>query len=297
MEQPWETSYNGLADGDIIDWSCLCLYLGHEGDIKMKVYLCNYATPNFEKSQDRLNNSASEYVDKIYSWSPKWLKDLGYYEKNKALFDNKKGGGFYAWKPCVVYETLRIMKDGDILFYCDSGIEILRDINDLIHKFDKDFFFFKNPTKGKNFTKRDCFISMECDNKKAYDSNHVVAGFIGIRKSKDTMEFIEQWMNICQVPHLINDDKSGMAEELKSFIQHTHDQSILSLLVFKNNIKSYPITVNKGSSLFYLKGDSRPYLNVHRQHDRGFIGNIIYPIKLMIPSSIKNKLKMVVNRI
>lgn len=37
------------------------------------------------------------------------------------MFKQERGGGYWTWKPDIIYTAMQQMQDGDILVYCDAG--------------------------------------------------------------------------------------------------------------------------------------------------------------------------------
>ena len=40
--------------------------------------------------------------------------------------------GYWLWKPYIVYEVLKTLSEGDVVIYCDAGIEIIEKLKPLI---------------------------------------------------------------------------------------------------------------------------------------------------------------------
>jgi hypothetical protein len=49
----------------------------------------------------------------LFFYSDSWLKKTEYYKKNKFILDQERGGGFWCWKPYVIYETLNKLNNND----------------------------------------------------------------------------------------------------------------------------------------------------------------------------------------
>ena len=89
---------------------------------------------------------------------------------------------------------------------------------------------------AKFWTKRDCFILMDCDNENYWNSPMVQAGINVWKNTNEVREFIEQWLEYCVDPRIISDQPSECGEELPEFREHRHDQSVLSNLLLKKDI-------------------------------------------------------------
>ena len=134
------------------------------------------------------------------------------------------------------------LNDDEILVYIDSTdlpdklfFEIIID-----HFKSNDSLFVNRGYKHGEWTKRDCFILMDCDTPKFHDHIQLEAGVLALRKNQFNIDLLNEWIkymgneniltdipNICGLPNLPN------------FKDHRHDQSILTNLIIKNNLKSY----------------------------------------------------------
>lgn len=207
----------------------------------MKI-LINYSTENFYLSQKLLNKSASKYFDKIISYNKKKIEKTDFYKKNKNILDNKRGSGFWCWKPYIILDSLSKISENDILMYCDSGSLILdspKFLFDLCKN--RNLVIFSNGGyKQSMWTKRDCFVYTNGDNEKFHNAQHGLAGYNLWRKTKFTINFLQEWLRYCCNINIISDKENicGLPN-LKNFIEHRHDQSILTQLVTKYNIETF----------------------------------------------------------
>lgn len=246
----------------------------------MRTYLINFATPDFYSSQNRLNLSAKKYVDDIISYNLDWLKELGFFTENLKILTQKRGAGYWLWKPLIILTMLEKVEYGDVVFYCDSGIDLKKDIKPLILSSDRGIFLFKNDEYVPNsrYTKRDCFILMDCDSEEYWNADQVIAGFGIYTKSKKVMDFVKEWLAYGKDERIITDINNVMGKKnFPDFIEHRWDQSILSILARK-----YKLKLGNGSDYF---------LDVHRTRNRGILDNIFYKIKLKTPSKFKESIK------
>lgn len=203
-------------------------------------YLVNFATPNFYKSQKILNNSAIKFgIDKTISWNKKQLKKTGFYKKNKEILNQKRGVGFWLWKPYIILDLINKINEGDLILYSDSGIEIINDLNPLFKICQRQeqngvILFTCGGHINKIWTKRDCFVLMDCDSKKYWDHEQTLGSFQIYIKNKNSIKFLKEWLFYCQNKYIITDmsNISGLPN-FPEFKDHRHDQSILSILAVK----------------------------------------------------------------
>lgn len=119
---------------------------------KMKL-LINYANDAFRESQT-LNSVTGKEVglfDEVISYSPKDI-ELNFFERNNKILSQKRGNGYWLWKPYFIKKSLEILNFDDFIFYCDSGSYFIKPITPLIDislDTGKDIIFLSFPTSKK----------------------------------------------------------------------------------------------------------------------------------------------------
>lgn len=205
--------------------------------------LVNFSGKNFEKSRRRLNDSAKRFdMEKVLSFDEAYIEATAFYQQHENIFKYQKGFGLWIWKPYLVLEALEQSADGDIVIYSDSGIELLSYIDPLIDLCqEKDIILFANGNlKNKFWTKRDCFVLMDCDEDKYWNGVQVDAAFCLFKKKPFTITFVKEWLSYCIDIRLISDEKNVMGKEnFFGFHRHRHDQSVLSLLAIKHSLELF----------------------------------------------------------
>jgi hypothetical protein len=209
------------------------------------IILLNYANHTFRKSQ-KINSASGLRVglfDKVLSYSPKDI-DRVFFEKNRHILSQKRGNGYWLWKPYFIRKTLDGMGPDDFLFYSDSGARFIRPIRELIDciitRDDRGLIVFDLLHMEKVWTKRDAFILMDCDNPKYSESSQRLASFSLWKKTKFTTEFIDEYLFYAQDERILTDleNRCGYAN-YPEFKDHRHDQSIFSLLTKKYGLAAF----------------------------------------------------------
>ena len=105
----------------------------------------------------------------------------------------------------------------------------------------QDFLLFDLESVEKNWTKRDVFIDLGCDDAKYTESRQRCATYFLIKKTEETMKFVEQWLEYAQKYELISDEDNILHHmpNYEGFRDNRHDQSIFSVLSKKWGYKSY----------------------------------------------------------
>lgn len=251
-------------------------------------------------------------ADKVREYSMKDIHQAGgvFYEKNKFILDQKRGAGYWLWKPYIIKDALSTVDDGDYVFYVDSGAFYINDIKPLIDAMEaaktdilpvlggaSEFWF------EKNWTKRDAFILMDCDEEKYYNSPQRIATFIFLKKSANSIAFVDEWLEYMQDPRIVTDMPNQLGKEnYEGFKENRHDQTVLSLLTKKHDIKPFrsPSIPYSSSSKDYLKRSSYPQIVYHHrrsmpnrnltpQRYNSYVKLNLLPQFISIASRIQNK--------
>lgn len=209
----------------------------------MKVSLVSYSTGKWLPLHAELNESATRWgITRHFSYGRADLEKTEYYRANRAILDEPCGAGYWAWKPFFICEALRELEEGEILLYCDAGSLIVGDPAPLLEICALQpqglVLFDARPLTNLQFTKRDCFIQLGCDRKEYWDANKVIATLLVIRNCSSSRAFLAEWLKFCQDPIAVTNARSTHPE-LRGFIQHRSDQSILGVLAAKHGIETF----------------------------------------------------------
>ncbi len=173
----------------------------------------------------------------------------------------KRGGGFYAWKPAIIWETLQKNDDGDIVMYLDAGCTMQKSVEwsiyfRLLKKYDAICFqyndempewkkFGNTSTRIKYWTKKNTllYLTEYFGNNAFYDFNKIWGGCLFVKGRNNT--FIKQWLDITlKHPDLIMDPSTEeIKDQYTGFAFHKHDQSIITpLAYYDKNVLVLPET-------------------------------------------------------
>jgi hypothetical protein len=162
--------------------------------------------------------------------------------KNKHIFKQHRGGGYWLWKPYIINETLKKLKDNDILFYIDSKYYFTEKFSELLNPLlNQDLLVWRNkPNEPSYLLKNWC--KMDIINKyDIYDPVFIQnieicwAGAIVMKKTNPVVNIIQEWLQMSS-----SDDITDLSSRIPNslyFFDHRHDQSLLSIVLFKYNIK------------------------------------------------------------
>ena len=214
----------------------------------MKKYLINYADKSHFHAQ-KINAFTGLQIagfDEVIEYSIGDI-DIDFKNKNSHILNQRRGAGYWIWKPYIILKTLNKISEEDILFYSDSGVEFISSINPLVEICKKEtqgllIFNMEPIERNKEVlqTKKDAFILMNCNEDKYIESHPRIGSFSMWRKNDFTIKLAEEWLEYCQDERIVTDlpNQCGIPEDIRHE-NHRHDQSIFSLLTKKYEIKSY----------------------------------------------------------
>lgn len=207
---------------------------------KEKTWLISYADGEpYIQSQNNLNMSASmtQAFDVIISYQPHNI-DPVYYEKHQEIFSQKRGVGYWLWKPYFILETLKMMPENDVLLYADRTAifrEGIYQILDLTKE--HDIILFPNYHTNRGFIKKLVVDKLGNGDQSILDKIQLEGSFLLLRNNPNTREFIKEWLTYCEDPQLLTDFPS--VNEYSDFQDHRHDQAILTVLYYLHPEKYY----------------------------------------------------------
>lgn len=231
----------------------------------MKKYLISFGSNGYNNTLIDLKNSALPFFDEIISYNDKDITELkSLYPKH---FENGRGFGYWLWKPYLILKTLNNINDGDIIMYTDSTMRFVTNPSPLFNILTtKDILLFSTEYRNSQFIKYDTFYGMDSLDEKYIKGKHVNAAIILIKKTINTISFITEYLNYCQNFKIISDETNSDGNNYDDFIDHRHDQSILSILSIKNGVELHKDPTQWGINHNHLFTNSNygVILNHHR---------------------------------
>lgn len=200
----------------------------------MAIFLCTYASNDQKSAAELLRHSALQVagIDHVIVFDDDnaLIKVL----KSKASDTFQFEWNF--WKPYVIHYTLHNVQENDIVIYADPIIKFTTSIQSHLDMLDtprkKDMILFRPPGfHGKTqrvFCKQDCFDLMKCTLDKYKDAYQIDSTFQIYRKSETTMKFVEQYINFCTMPEIMDSVYREANDD--AFQQHEREQSVLTNL-------------------------------------------------------------------
>jgi len=220
---------------------------------KLKKYFISFGAGNqdYYDAVKRITNQASslDIFDEVIGYTDNDLKNDKYFwnKHSEFILANKRGFGYWLWKPYFIMKKLEQMNDNDILVYADSGCEIPNNNKEKyrqrwVNKFklvQSDLIIDTLACNGicleKEWTKMDLILYLNMNNPLYLNTAQHQGSALIILKCKKIVDLVKEWYNTACNYHLL-DDTQSIAKNLPCFKEHRHDQSIYSLLVKKYNL-------------------------------------------------------------
>lgn len=194
----------------------------------------SYGDKKYNKTKRVNLKSAKVYgADRVIGYGPRDI-DKEFYNEHISIFSQKRGNGYWLWKPYVILKTLENIQDGDICVYSDAGSFYINDVHELVAAMNNarvDIMPFSLTEKERIYSKRDAFILMDADTQEIIESMQRLGGFQVIRKTAQTVKFVQEWLKYCCDERIITDISNTLGKDnYPGFIENRHDQTVFSLL-------------------------------------------------------------------
>ncbi len=208
---------------------------------KPKVYLMSYADGDeiYFRNQNALNESSiNKGIDFVFSYRSEHL-DPAFVAKNADILAQKKGVGYWLWKPWLILQTLNNMPEDAILIYSDVNYVFIRPVLDLINLMQStDILILQHPSfTREQESQRATLDGMGCTSKECRQGLNELSGFLILKNTPTSRAFIKEWLAACEVKEYLLDNVQDGKPEYSCLVEHKPDQAILGILAFKHREK------------------------------------------------------------
>lgn len=224
----------------------------------MQIVLVTLADDRCRIGQSKVESTAKQFgkVDpNVIGWTWKDFQKTEHYKQNPHIFSEKRGLGYWSWKPFIILDAMERIQSGDFILYHDAGRPCYNwHIDFDVHPFAK--YIKQNhqglgivfgPWNHGKMTKRDCLIHMQCDEPAYHKHKQVSATWSLWEKNDFCLRVLDEWKRwVVHSSRIVTDDSSSIAEH-SFFNAHRHDQSILTNILLKKVFaKEYKPLFNNG---------------------------------------------------
>jgi len=196
----------------------------------------------YKKGVDTLTVYTTESASRLFPEFKKYVQSYPQYDYGEHIRGCRHG--FWKWKPFLILQHLKTIPDGDILVYHDThtakykeyGIDVGNIKENTLRLFiDKTSVIaaIENPANpnliNEHYTKSEVFQQLRSTDE-AIQSPTLRCNRIFIKKDKISVNFIENWLKLCETS-LLFPDVHEAPKDVRSW--HTHDQSLFNVLYQK----------------------------------------------------------------
>lgn len=204
-------------------------------------YLVFFGNDDFKYKRLLLKREAElcGWFDDIIAHTPESISDF-LSRHQDFVRENKRGYGYWIWKPYIVLDLLKRINDNDCIFYIDSGASILNHRKDrfdeylnILNQSEQPIIAFggQSPYKERQFQKMTILKRFGLEEDEDFlNSGQIESGVFACKKTEFTVRFFEEWLALMlENNYCLIDDRDSL-EQLEGFVENRHDQSIFSIL-------------------------------------------------------------------
>lgn len=184
-------------------------------------------------------------ADDVRVYDDQWILKQDFYRQNMWLWEHphKRGFGWYAWKPFIIWHALSTLNAGDVVLYIDADTVPIASLAPLYETCESDggiMLFASEGHRQDAWCKRDCFVVMGQDDELDWDQQAGVARFMLFQKGPwRTTQFLMEWLTYCVNPLANTFDASLYGVDSGHFIEHRAEQAIMTNLAHKYGLNLY----------------------------------------------------------
>lgn len=228
----------------------------------MAIHLVSYANARMYGSLSRLGAQAFPLFDHVHLFRESDLRAVPeFWERHHAHIEsNARGAGYWVWKPYVLKLALESAAPGDVVFFVDAGCSLvgeraarLLEYAELARTHTVLVQALEHPVRL--WTKMDTIIAF---NGVSYlDRPQIHSAVVGVCNTPAGVAFVDEWYaGVCDY-HLVDDTPSEAPND-PEFIEHRHDQAVLTLLSYKFGAhvirdETYPVDAPDGGPILVTR--------------------------------------------
>ena len=170
-------------------------------------------------------------------WLKEWAPDAFKIMRDFSIQNNRRGHGYWIWKPALLLWADKLFPKHQIL-YVDAGSSF--NIESETARYTLNNWLelsYKNggqawqlsANKEKYWTKRE-LVDYLSPPQRHLESGQIQSGYIALPPSKSRRKLLESWYQVASLHGGILLSDTLFLEQISGFVEHRHDQSILSLL-------------------------------------------------------------------
>jgi hypothetical protein len=213
-------------------------------DPQRQLHFITYGDDAFALSRERLAKEARsmKVFASVHAFSRGELERDGdflrWVETKKDVWNSRRGGGYWIWKPYIVNRTLHKVREGDVLVYADAGCICNRRgfkrFGEYIRAIDESRYgvlSFQMTHRESTYTTRQIFeaLNLTATSEHAMSNQYHSTTLIFVN-NVHARDVVAKWLEFIRSHSSLVTDTYNKIGQIKSFVDNRHDQSIFSLI-------------------------------------------------------------------
>jgi hypothetical protein len=202
-----------------------------------------FGTPEFSQARARHRRTLRRFgFRNVLSYGRDSAPVVQARNENPEIFAHARGYGFWLWKPYIIEAALDAAAPGALVVYTDIAVAMVAAPWRLLdHARKRDVTLFGVAHRQRQYTKRDAFVLAGADAPIYWNSGMANAAFIIVRNGTAGRRFVAEWKALIRDPRVLTDQPNTQGlPNFPDFVDHRHDQSVLSILAIRENIPLLP---------------------------------------------------------
>lgn len=269
-------------------------------------YLCSFYSNKYQYrfAAKRLGKQIGKLklFDRVFIYNENRFFSLleSNYKNLSKMFQKEKvspGFAYWAWKPLIINETLKLVPEQSILLYVDIGCDLIKNDyywnklkkniikSEIITAYSFGHGFKKYGEKEYIWSKTEIFKELKISDADQNSPQYQATWIMLINNSKNR-KLIQEWLYYCTANEfsLVKPEINKKSLDSK-LIESKNDQSVFSCLVKKNSLKPHVATIEDMSIIRASRNLSRfksSNLNLARKSIRYIERRIIKVLNFLI---------------
>jgi hypothetical protein len=203
----------------------------------------SFADSKYAKTLARISEEAKAFgiFHYMFAFNESDLDPEFWARHGDFITGNKRGFGYWIWKPYVIDLALSKIPSGCFLFYTDAGCLISApgvpralEYVKTLETNNKDVLGFEMGHQESTWSKGDVYAYFNVSPESLEHKGQIMATSAVFRQSPRAVSLVKKWRDIMENNYNLIDDSPSVTPNNPGFVENRHDQSIFSMLV-KNN--------------------------------------------------------------
>lgn len=241
---PLDWNFRDCRFYDIDVESSGSIFVQGKGFLRLRIVIVSFATDQYTQAARLLTKSGRRYgIDESRVYGPGHPIIARLAHEHPNIMSSRRGAGYWLWKPYIILDVLDSVPDGTLVLYTDSATTFVADPAPFLAIAESSpvSLFQMVGRQQSHWTKRDCFVDLEADSEEFWNLPQLTAGYQLYRAGDRAKEFVSALSTAMANERRISDTPNVLGRpNLPGFVDHRHDQSILTIVAKKMDAAIFP---------------------------------------------------------